>query len=128
MPQPITKTLERMLDYSALKQKVINKNIANIGTEGYKREDVQFRDILAENMSADLKTTRSQHFDINGMQGNSELEVVNDPDGQLYSGVNNVNIDTEMAEMAENSLKFKFASKKMADYYKNLQNVIRGSR
>ena len=50
------KVLEDFIDYCSLRNKVISKNIANIGTQNYKREDVVFKDILNENMSI-LKTT-----------------------------------------------------------------------
>ncbi len=42
------------------------------------------------------------------------------------SGVNNVDIDKEMSELAANALLFRFSSKKIGDYYRGLQNVIKG--
>ena len=40
--------LENLIDFCSLKNKVISKNIANVGTEGYKREDVEFKSLLTE--------------------------------------------------------------------------------
>ena len=40
------KTLEKFIDYCAVKNKVISKNIANIGTENYRRQDVDFKTCL----------------------------------------------------------------------------------
>lgn len=127
MPTPVEKSLERMLDFSAMKQKVLNKNIANIGTEGYNRQDVKFNDVLSESLSAGLKKTNEKHLPPSDGESAAGIEIIEDPDKEMYSGVNNVNIDAEMAEMAENTLKFKFASKKIAAYYKNLQGVIKGA-
>lgn len=125
MPQPIEKSLERMLDFCTQKQKVISKNIANIGTENYQREDIKFKDILNENIAV-MKTTNIKHFPTSdGTTDQGQFEITEDKNNDLTSGVNNVDIDTEMAEMAENTLKFKFAAKKMGDYYKNIQNVIK---
>ncbi len=121
-----SKLLEGMLDYAALKQKTIAKNISNVGTENYQREDVLFKDILNETLNPSIKTTNPKHFGYEGDKTEIEYDVVKEKGGDMASGVNNVDVETEMAEMAENSIRFKFASKKLNDYYKQLQNVIKG--
>ena len=50
----------------------------------------------------------------------------NDESEEMVSGSNNVNIEREMSELAENTLRFKFASKKVGEYYRSMQNVIKG--
>lgn len=125
MAGSVENSLQRMLEFCTQKQKVLSKNIANIGTEGYNREDIKFKDILNENISV-LKTTNSKHIPLgDGTEPGSPFEIVEDTSRDKNSGINNVDIDTEMAEMAENTLKFKFAAKKMGDYYKGIQNVIK---
>lgn len=128
MTQPVEKSLVRMLDFCTQKQKVLSKNIANIGTENYQREDIKFSDVLSENLSM-LKTTNPKHIPMKDMAGEApnEFETVKDENKDLASGMNNVDIDTEMAEMAENTLKYKFASKKMGDYFRLIQEVIKGN-
>ncbi len=118
--------LENLLDYTSTKNKVISKNISNIGTEGYSREDVEFKAILNENLSNQIKTTNSKHFGANNFIQDSEFNVVNDENQEVFSGINNVDIDKEMSELAENSLSFKFASKRIGDYFKIIQEVIKG--
>ena len=118
--------LENLLDYTSVKNKVISKNISNIGTEGYQREDVKFNALLNENLSNQMKATEPQHFGSSKYVQDSEFNVVNDDDGQIYSGVNNVDIDKEMSDLAENSLSFKFASRRIGDYFKLIQEVIKG--
>jgi len=117
------RVLEDFIDYCSLRNKVISKNIANIGTQNYKREDVVFKDILNENMSI-LKTTDPKHFGSANLESENTIKVDNSKD--MVSGVNNVNIDEEMAELAKNTLQFKLASKKIGDYFKTLQGVIKG--
>lgn len=121
------KALENLLNYSSVKGKVISENIANIGSKDYQRKDVKFQNILDDNMESVMKVTNGKHM---GGSGNvvpgSKFEIVADKNDEMVSGVNNVDIDREMAEMAENTLRFKFASKKLGTYYKNLQNVIKG--
>ena len=118
--------LENLLDYTSVKNKVISKNISNIGTEGYQREDVKFNTLLNENLSNQMKATEPQHFGSQKLIQDSEFNIVKDDDGQIYSGVNNVDIDKEMSDLAENSLGFKFASRRIGDYFKLIQEVIRG--
>jgi len=122
------KLLENLLNYCVVKNKVIANNIANVQTENYKREDVSFKSLLKENSDAILKTTNSKHLPaIKSTQDNNpDFEIIYDESSENVSGINNVNIEKEMSELAENTLRFKFASKKVGDYYKTLQNVIRG--
>jgi len=126
MAEPI-KILQNLLDHCVVKNKVIANNISNIGTENYKREDVVFRDVLTENVNSLLKTSDQRH--ISGLSPNSSMdskyELVEDDSQEMDSGINNVNIEKEMSELAENSLRFKFASNRVSDYFKTIQNVIK---
>lgn len=122
------KLLEDLLNYCTEKNKVIAKNLSNIGTEKYQREDIVFKDILNQNVNSLLKTDNEKH--IGSLNINSsdtdKYEHVYDDSNENDSGVNNVNIEKEMSDLAENALRFKFASKKIGDYYKNIQDVIKG--
>lgn len=118
------KSLEKFIDYCSLKNKVISKNIANIGTENYKRQDVEFKTILANNMEQ-MKTTNPKHLKLPTVT-QPDFEISKDKSLDNVSGVNNVDIDKEMSDMAANSIQFRFASRKIGDYYRNLQNVIKG--
>jgi flagellar basal-body rod protein FlgB len=118
------KLLENFISYCSLKNKVISKNIANIGTEDYNRQDVVFKTLLTENINAPVKTTDSKHFGSPELSKN--VEIIVDKTKTEFTGINNVDVDQEMAELAENQIRFKFASRKLGSYYRNLQNVIKG--
>ena len=118
MPIPSNKNLEKLLDYSALKQKVIAQNIANAETKNYRRREVEFKDLLIN----DLKKIEDSR------QIESEYKVKIDEESPILANGNNVDLSKEMADMAKNSIMFKFASKKMSGYYQNLQNIIRGGK
>jgi flagellar basal-body rod protein FlgB len=118
------KSLEKFIDYCSTKNKVISKNIANIGTENYKRQDVDFKSILDNNMGQ-MRTTNSKHLKL-PENNKPEFEISKDNSLENVSGVNNVDIDREMSELAANSIQFRFASRKIGDYYRGLQNVIKG--
>ncbi|MFZ5947260.1 MAG: flagellar basal body rod protein FlgB [Stygiobacter sp.] len=126
MPSSI-KLLTNLLDYCTEKNKVIAKNIANIGTENYRRQDVVFKDILQESAGSLLKKTNDKHLDIQiNPEESKKFEYIEDKTEEMDSGINNINIEREMSELAENTLRFKFASRKVGDYYKTLQKVIKG--
>ncbi len=121
------KILENFADYCAVNNKVISKNIANVGTQNYRREEIVFKDVLNDNMTAKLKTTDSRH--IGGTDQNTfpDYEIKEDQSRDNVSGVNNVDIDKEMASLAENTLNFKFATNRLNDYFKKIQMVIKGN-
>jgi flagellar basal-body rod protein FlgB len=126
MPQSVINKLEDMLEFCTQKQKVLSRNIANIGTKDYQREEVKFKDVLDSSMLPELKTSDPEHFSTFTPESEvNNFEIVRDDSTDKVSGINNVDIDKEMTEMVENTLKFKFAARKIGDYYKLLQEVIR---
>lgn len=129
MPSSI-KQLKYFIDYLLVKNDVLSKNIANIGTKNYKREDVVFKNLMNENMNGALRTTRSKHYGSSSSDfvGGRSFQMVYESDNDAVSGINNVDIDKEMTELAETTLLYRFTSRKIGNYFKNIQNVIRGGR
>lgn len=119
------KLLEKFIDYCAQRNKIISKNIANIGTENYQRESISFDKILNETLKSNIKVTNKKHIEIDPNKFDS-FTIEKNNITEYTSGVNNVDIEKEMADLAENTLLFRFASKKIGSYYKGLQNVIKG--
>jgi flagellar basal-body rod protein FlgB len=129
MPLENIKMLENYISYCSAKNKAISNNIANVGTKDYKREDVAFKDLLQDNVNSGLKVTSEKHLGFNNAaNSNIEFGTIEDKNTDMVSGINNVDIDTEMAELAENSIKFKFAAKKLGNFYRDIQGVIKGAR
>ena len=97
-----SKSLAKTLDASALRQRAISNNIANVETPGYKRSYVAFEDELRTIMNGDSPT-------ISDRQALNELEPISQTDmaSPARSDGNNVNIDAEIADLAKNSLKYK---------------------
>ncbi|HPN36880.1 MAG TPA: flagellar basal body rod protein FlgB [Melioribacteraceae bacterium] len=131
MPGESVKIFERYLDYSTVKQKLIAKNISNISTINYKREDMSFDDYMRETEKAELKTNTEKQFEFGlNINGNNpeDKAIVKDDNPEMESNFNNVDVDKEMADLARNSIMYKFASRKVGNYYKNLQSVIQRVR
>jgi flagellar basal-body rod protein FlgB len=119
--------LEKFIDYCSVKNQTISKNIANIGTTNYRRQDVSFEDILSENVNGGIKTDNPRHINIEPADTfGSEIDIINDLKTEGTSEVNNVNLEKEMSELAKNTLNYRFAAKKIGSYYKDLQSAIRG--
>ncbi|NDI33396.1 flagellar basal body rod protein FlgB [Chengkuizengella sediminis] len=104
------KLLERSVDASTLKQNVITNNISNVDTPFFKRSDVQFESLLQKEMNKNTKfegaRTHSKHFAIGNEQTTIEPKVVRDDNSIFNNNNNNVDIEYEMALLAENQLRY----------------------
>ncbi len=119
--------LEKFIDYCSLKNKTISRNIANIGTQNYRREDVNFGEVLDESINNQLKTNNPKHIQITQpIEPGQGLDIINDSKTEGTGDVNNVNIEKEMAELAKNTMDYRFAARKIGNYYKDIQSAIRG--
>ena len=122
--------LEKMLDKAALSQRVIAANVANIGTPGYRRRAVSFEEKLRNAMKPglqNLKTTNPKHLPSPDIIRKIKPEVVYVEDG-YWNGINNVNIDEEMVELAKNQLDFDIAATLLNRRFTALRTAIRGRR
>ncbi len=123
-------TLGTALDAYALRQKAIASNIANVGSAGYVTKHVRFEEELA-NAGQDASSgiavmrTNERHLSLTPSPANPSIEE--SPEGQQSSGVNDVDIDQEMADLAKNQIRFKFSSRLISEAFKLLQNSIKGS-
>lgn len=119
----------RGLDASWTKNEVISSNIANIDTPGYKKQKVQFGDLLNGELSnlSSLKTTNSKHIQINN-SGSAYVNVSTDMSTtNMRTDENNVNIDEEMSDLSKNQIYYNVLSQRATGEITKLQNAIRES-
>ncbi len=91
--------IHKALDASWMRNQVIAQNIANVDTPNYKRKTVSFEEQLIQEMSkSDFKNSDIKNINIKVVQENSNLSYRLDG--------NNVDIDTESAALAENSIRY----------------------
>lgn len=127
--------LSKALDAYSLRQKTTAMNIANIATEGYKSKSVNFEDDLNSALSKNTLpdgSTHKNHIPITSI-GSSEVSPIivenasqTETEAELASGINYVDIDHEMAELAKNQIRFKFAARLIADSFKGIQKSVKG--
>jgi len=122
--------LGKMLDRAALEQRVISANVANATTPGYRRIGVSFDEELKRAVAADgqpVKRTNPKHLPDPNWVHNIEPEVVEIEDG-YWNGINNVDIDREMVDLAKAQLDFNIATKLLNSRFTGLRTAIRGRR
>lgn len=124
--------LNRALDTYALRQQTIAKNIANATTPNYRPSSVRFEEEFQklQGMAAQGDTTDTRHISIGvsnsgDIAGSVEDAAVPKPE-VFFSGESHVNIDKEMSELAQNQIRFRFASRMAARYFKGIQGAIKG--
>jgi len=134
--------LERALDASWVRNEAISDNIANIDTPGYKRKDVNFDDYLKAAMNKDTISglvSDPRHIKINGTSDDSESNGSGVSGSNMkfttdYSSTsmrmdgNNVDVDTEMAELAKNQILYDAYSTLINKDYGMLRSAIREGR
>ncbi len=115
--------LDRAADASALRNKAIANNMANIDTPGYKRQDVSF----AAELEEALRHSRFESLD--DKVGSLRLERLRgrqytDSEGYSYRlDGNNVDIETESAELAKNNLLYNGLTQSISAEFQNLRAV-----
>jgi flagellar basal-body rod protein FlgB len=91
--------IHKALDATWERNEVISQNIANVDTPGYKRKTVSFEEELREAMeSKDFKKSDVDRIEIKVTVENRNLSMRLDG--------NNVDIDSEMAALAKNTIQY----------------------
>ncbi len=80
-----------------LRQKAIASNVANLETPGYRRVDVEFKDMLAKAMDS------SEDADLNEI----EPQLFEPKDTAVKSNGNDVSWEAEVGQMVKNTLRYK---------------------
>ena len=119
-------SLESGLKYSTLKNQTIANNIANVDTANYKAKDVIFKDVLSKEIQNGFqaKTTHKKH--LNFSDNNSSFKIVSNNSTQYNHNGNNVDIDKEMTELANNQIYYQALVDRLNGKFNSLQAVIRG--
>ena len=119
--------LSLMLDKAAIHQRVISSNVANVGTPGYERLGVSFEEKLEEavRLGEKMKTSDPRHIPSPTWYRDLKPEVAKIEDG-YWNGINNVNIDQEMVDLAKNQLDFNIGVRLMSSRFNSLRTAIRG--
>lgn len=126
-------SLERSLNLRSVNQKLIVSNIANMDTPNFKAFKMMVNEEMqgASGETHQLNMTRTQvgHLSMtpeSKAMGRIE-RVENDPMALRGDG-NTVELDTEMSNLAENSLLYNAATRIISNKFKLLKDVIKGGQ
>jgi flagellar basal-body rod protein FlgB len=121
--------LDKALNYSTTKQKVISQNIANVDTPNYKAKDVSFKAAFNEALGESLITNRTnvRHFTFDKTNHSSSTIMTKNQVSYNESG-NSVDIDQEMTDLATNQIYNNALIERISGKFSSLQNVIRGGK
>lgn len=126
-------TLERSLNLRSRNQKLIVSNIANMDTPNFKAFKVMVGEEM-ENAAGDapgLNMTRTQVGHLTtppGAMDPGRIERVEKDPLSLRGDGNTVELDREMANLAENTLLYNTATRIISSKFKILRDVIKGGQ
>lgn len=121
-------TLKKAVDVYAERHRVTAQNISNVETQGYRAQKLKFEEMLD---GADQRlrgtVTNPAHLTL-GRSDIGETEGrVEESDAVFDNGVNNVDIDNEMTELATNDLSYRLATRLLSMRYNMLRGAVKGS-
>ena len=128
---PATMALKNALDAQATRQRAHAQNIANAETPGYQRVRVEFENLLSEaakGTAGKLARSEDRHLssgvadDVASTHARVSREPI-DPDSENLNGVD---IDQEMAEMAETQLRYLTSIELLKRRYDQMKAAIKG--
>ena len=142
LQEPVHRTLSGALDGLALRESLIAGNLANIDTPGYVPRSVSFEGVLQEALadetartsggstpaiSGGMRRTDPRHL---GPGGSSEASgpAISSFAGSIRNDGNQVDLESEMAALAETQLRFAAIGRLMTGRLGMLRDAITGGR
>ncbi|MDF2668695.1 MAG: flagellar basal-body rod protein FlgB [Paenibacillus sp.] len=129
--KPSLQMMERTIDASTFRQKVISNNVANVDTPYFKRSDVQFEDLLQQELQTQTiegYRTDSRHIPIGQKTSSVEPQILTDEKSLMNNNYNNVDIDYEMSLLAKNQLRYNVLIQQVNHDFKLYRTAINGGR
>ncbi len=120
--------LKKALTVYARRHRVTADNIANVETRGYKAQEYKFEEMLQKARGNSLKgrATQEGHLPV----GRSSIE---DTQGEVAfqdtgfdNGINDVDVDKEMTDIATNELSYRLATRILSMKYNVMREAISG--
>ena len=115
--------LSNMLDFRAERHKTISSNIANIDTPGYKPSSLDFKEnldgIMNEGKALEMATTHPRHMKAGNGKGS---------DFQVSRSGDRVDIDKEMADLAENNIMYNLDVEMLARKFRGINTVLKETK
>jgi flagellar basal-body rod protein FlgB len=130
---PTVDLLNNAIQGASLNQEQIANNLANVNTPNFRRSTVSFKEALAASLGTPanpdemaLKTDNSRQFNINGALPPQPYDPKPqiDESTQMRVDRSNVDVDQEMAQLAQNSDYAQTAANLLKKQYTLLREAI----
>lgn len=124
----VLNVLQKGLEASSMRQRVLSNNVANIDTPNFKRSDVDFQAVLSTALGEksrvlSMNMTSSRH--IPGVAEGGGAGVVLDQSTSMRNDGNNVDVDREMTNVAENGLYYNSLTRAISSQLAMIRMVIK---
>ena len=126
----VLNVLQKGLEASSLRQQVLTNNIANIDTPNFKRSDVNFQAVLGQAMGENPETLPLKQTSPRQLPGISEDNgnvIVTDNSTSMRNDGNNVDVNQEMTNVAENGLYYSSLTQAISSQFALLQMVTKST-
>lgn len=114
----------KSLDYLWKKIEVVNNNLANVDTPGYKKKDVSFEEVFNKRLRT-ASQTKSDSQMKQAISG-ADYQVYTPYDSSARVDENNVHSDVEEADMARTVLHYQYLLQTVTADIKRYQSAIKG--
>lgn len=117
--------LDKAADASWTRNELIQNNIANISTPGYKRKDLRFESFLAAELAGpESLDVRIANVDMPSLYG----EQYTDHAGLNYRmDENNVDVDAENSYLAQNQIRYNALIDSVSHEFSRIKTVLMSS-
>lgn len=115
--------LEGALNRTALREKTISQNIANVDTPNYKAKKVVFKDEFSRQLKA--RRTNPRQFEFSTGSNNGAY-IIEENGTTVNNNGNNVDMDREMTALAKNQIQYRALVTRLNSEFRQLQIVLKG--
>ena len=120
--------MKKSLDFNSARHLLISSNISNVDTPGYKAHDLDFSEqlrwVMNTGSSMSLKATHPTHFMASSAALKGLQPIPFATEDISKSNGNNVNMDKEMAHLAENQIRYSAVSQLMMKRGSTIRSAI----
>jgi len=113
--------LSGMLDYRTKRHKIIVSNITNMDAFDFKPSDISFKNEFVKADTLVMTTTAPGHIA-------RRKDTVNSADYEIKTSEEKANIDTEMANLAENHLMYNTTVEMLARKFRGINTVLKETK
>ena len=120
--------LKSALTAYAGRHRVTSENVANVETEGYKAKEYRFESLLRQTAGNRLRGTQTHesHMPIGRRTLEDTRGEIAEQDSGYDNGINDVDVDTEMTNLATTELSYRLATRLLSMKYTQLREAVSG--